>query len=261
MKHNYYFLAPSFPKLILGQIPEIAFDELIYRLEMNLSSEDLEKVRILRLLIDLENIRAHYLKEPIDPRGNLSEKQLDEALLVQNLLPDYVFEFLDQFEEDSEKVAHFSGLLSRYYSEEITRAKKGFLKNLLILQREMRLVLTALRAKKTGRDVVQELQFEDFTDPLVAQILAQKDADDYDPPLDYQSLKTQVRACADDVWQQYVSVLQYEFDKIEEMTGYPLFSLDWILGFFAQFLLVDHMARLDQTAGKEQLEKYKVEII
>jgi len=254
--HNYYFVAPSLPSLILGESPEISFEELIYRLELNLSEEDLKKIAVLRLLIDLHNVRALYLEQPLDPRGNLSEKELDEALLVEADLPGYVFEFLGQFEEDKEKVRHFFGLLSRYYAEE-GQKHQGFLKDLLIFQREMRLVLAALRAKKTGRDIVAELQFEDFTDPLVAQILAQKDSEEYEPPMEFQDLKRNLDHCGEDPWEQYRTVVGYEFIKIEEMTGYPLFSLDWILGYVARLVLAERWNELDDKRGAEILERLK----
>ncbi|NGX47363.1 MAG: hypothetical protein K1000chlam3_00736 [Chlamydiae bacterium] len=254
--HNYYFVAPSLPSLVLGEASEITFEQLMYRLHLNLSKGDLKKVSVLRFTVDLHNIRALYSDQPIDPRGNLSEKELDEALLVEADLPDYVFEFLGQFDENKEKVRHFFGLLSRYYAEEIER-QEGFLKDLLIFQRESRLVLAAIRAKKTGRDILVELQFEDFTDPVVAQILAQKDMEEYEPPMQYQDLKQNLLTCGDDPWEQYKTVIVYEFNWIEEMTGYPLFSLDWILGYVARLMLVEKWNELDEGRGNEIVDKFK----
>ncbi|MDN3506595.1 MAG: DUF2764 family protein [Simkaniaceae bacterium] len=254
--HNYFFVAPSLPSLVLSEVPDITFEQMMYRLQLNLSKEDLKKVSVLRLAIDLENIRALYLEQPIDPRGNLSEKELDEALLVEADLPDYVFEFLGQFEEDKEKARHFFGLLSRYYSEEIER-QDGFLKELLTFEREVRLVLTALRAKRSGRDITEELQFEDFTDPMVAQILAQKDMEDYEPPMEYLPLKQSLLGCGDDPWEQYKTVIGFKFNRIEEMTGYPLFSLDWILGYVARLMLVEKWNELNEERGKGIADKFK----
>lgn len=253
---NYYFVAPSLPSLVLGEAPEITFEELMHRLELNLSKEDMDEVRVLRMGIDLFNIRAHYSNQPLDPRGNLNEKELDDALLAEADLPPYVFEFLNQFDEPKEKVRHFFGLLSRYYAEEIPK-QKGFLKQLLIFQRDVRLILAAIRAKKLGRDVLKEFQFEDFTDPLVAQILAQRDMDQYEPPLEYQDLKEKLRAAGDDPLEQYKAVINYELDRIEEMTGYPLFSLAWILGYVAKLMLVERYHQLDGARGKEIVDKYK----
>jgi len=115
--NNYYFVAPSLPTLVLGEAPEVTFEEVIHRLEMNLDRKDLKKVQVLRLFIDLHNIRSLYMQQPLDLHGNLNEKELDEALLVEADLPEYVFDFLGQFEETSDAAKHFFGLLSRYYSE------------------------------------------------------------------------------------------------------------------------------------------------
>lgn len=256
MNHNYYFVAPSLPPLTLGETPDMNFEAVMNRLQMNLAEEDLKQVAVVRRGIDLQNIRALLLDKPLDDRGNLSEKQLDEALLVEADLPDYVFAFLNQFDERKEKARHFFGLLCRYYTEEV-KGQKGFLKQLLTLQRELRLVTAALRAKKLGRDIAMELQFEEFTDPVVAQILAQKDMDDYDPPLEYRDLKEQLAACGDDPWEQYKVMARYEFEKIEEMAGYPLFSLDWILGYVARLLLVERWTLLDPERGAEIVDHYK----
>lgn len=254
--NNYYFLAPSLPPLVLGEKPDITFEEFSDRLRFNLKKEDLKAVELLRLNFDLHNIRALLLKKPLDPYGNLSEKELDEALLAKDHLPEYVFAFLDQFEEDKAKARSFFGLLSRYYAEEIPK-QTGFLREYLVFQREMHLVLTALRAKRAHRSVERELQFEDFTDPLVAHILAQKDAQDYDPPLEYQDLKHRFDSCGPDPWEQYRTIVQYEFEKIEEMTSDPLFSLDWILGYMVRLILVNRWNLLDSEKGEEIVKSYK----
>ena len=47
------------------------------------------------------------------------------------------------------------------------------------MEREIRLILVALRAKKFGRDLLLELQYEDSDTDFIAQMLAQKDAAQY----------------------------------------------------------------------------------
>lgn len=253
---NYYFLAASLPPLAIGEVPEISFEELADRLEMNLSKKDLEKTVVLRRLVDLFNIRAFLLKEPIDPRGNLDEKELDEALLQREGLPGYVYDFLDRYEGMHDRLAHFSELFTFYFAEEIKK-QSGFLKQYLTFEREWRLVLLALRSKRTGRDPARELLFEDFSDPIVAQILAQKDAEDYEPPVEYRPLKELILSCQEDPWLLHVSLGKYRFEKVEELVEKPLFTIDWILGYTAQLLMIEHWNELNQTKGMAILESFK----
>lgn len=252
---NYFFVAASLPPLVLGQKPDISFEELKNLLSVNLTKEDLKKTIVLRRFIDLNNIRALLLEQPIDTRGNLSEKELDEALLIRNILPAYVFDFLDQYSLPEDQLKNFSGLLTRFFAEEIPK-QKGFLKDYLIFERDWRLVMLGLRAKETRRDVVRELQFEDFSDPIVAQILAQKDAAYFDPPAEFHELKEILESCGSDPWQKYKVFAEWRFRKIEEMVKRPLFTIDWILAYLARLLIVEDWNELDESRGKLILDDY-----
>lgn len=253
---NYYFLAASLPPLVLGQKPEISFEEVKHLLEVNLSKKDLEKTVVLRRFVDLQNIRSLILEEPIDLRGNLTEKELDEALLIHNILPVYVFDFLDQYESLSERVRNFFGLFSKFFSEEIPK-QKGFLHRYLSFEHSWRLIMAALRAKELHRDLVQELQFEDFSEPLVSQMLAQKDAPVYEPPEEWQETKEFIQSSGSDPWQRYMAFARWRFKKIEEMVDTPLFSIDWILAYMAQLIIAEHWVELDQEKGKMILQTLK----
>lgn len=253
---KYYFVVPSLPPLAVGERPEITFEELMARLEISLSRGDLEKTKVLRRFIDIFNIRALLMEETVDPRGNFNEKELDEALLVHAVLPDYMFEFLGQFEKVPDKIRNFSGLLAQFFNAEIPKYK-GFLRAYLTFERECRLVLVALRAKQLGRDVARELQFEDPTEPLVAQILAQKDADSYDPPLEYVDLKELIAACYADPWLENKAFSEYRFKKIGEIAEGKEFSIDQILAYMAQLLIIENLVELDGDKGNRILDTFK----
>ncbi|MES2122866.1 MAG: DUF2764 family protein [Chlamydiota bacterium] len=253
---NYYFVVPSLPPLALGDLPGLTFQELMDRLESCLSKEDLEKVRTMRLFVDICNIRSLLMEEPIDPRGNLSEKDLDEAILVQSVLPDYVYEFLSHYDKAPEKIRHFSGLLAEFFNREIAK-QKGFLKKYFTFEREWRLVLVGIRSKTIGRDVAHELQFEDFTDPLVAQILAQKDSDRYDPPVEYAELKDLVASNYADPWLEQRAFAEYRFSKIAELAEGPLFKIDQVLSYMAQLMMIETINELNEERGKMILDTFK----
>jgi hypothetical protein len=246
---NYYFLAASLPPLVLGEVPDITFTELSLRLEINLTKEDFKKTVVLRRFIDLLNIRALFLEEPIDNRGNLTEKELDEALLIRDILPEYVFDFLDRYESPMEKVRYFPALVVRFFLEEIPQ-QEGFVRRYLEFERAWRLVLLALRAKSLGRDVMKELQFEDVHSPIVAQIIAQRDAERYEPPAEYEEVRELLISCGSDPLLQHKVFAEWRFRKVEEMVDTPLFSIDWILAYMARLLILESINELDEKKGK-----------
>ncbi|HKY99925.1 MAG TPA: DUF2764 family protein [Rhabdochlamydiaceae bacterium] len=253
---KYYFLTISLPPLSIMEKPEITFEELSFRLEVNLTKPDLHKTQVLRGFVDICNIRALWQEERVDLRGNLNEKELDEALLINNIFPDYVFDFINQFEKISDRIRNFSGLLASFFKEEILQ-QKGFLRNYLSFERDWRLVLVGLRAKQLGRDVVKELQFEDFSDPLVAHILAQKDSDRYEPPAEYAELKEILDSCAYDPWEEHKAVVRWRFLKIADMAEGKFFSIDKVLAYMAQLMLVEYWHELDEGKGRMILDTFK----
>ncbi len=252
---NYYFLAASLPPLVLGERVDLTFDELIARIQMNVGGEDLEKTVVFRRWIDLNNIRSLYLEDTIDSKGNLDEKQLDQALLLQEDLPEYVFDFLNRFETTEQKLRFFSGIFSTYFQEEISK-QKGFLKRYLTFERDWRLVIMAIKAKELRHDLIYELQFEDGKDPFIAHILAQKDAVSYEPPLEFVSLKEKYFSCGPDPWQQFRMISSWRFKQIEELVEEPLFSIDWILAYMARLLIVEQWNELAPTKGEIILEAF-----
>ncbi len=253
---NYYYLAASLPPLEFPQKAEVSFVSLEPTLELNLSKKDMEKVRSLRLFTDLCNIRPTILEEEIDPRGNLKEKELKEALLSETILPEYVFDFLKQNETLSKKLASFPFLLTQFFQEEVEK-QKGFLHEFFEFERQWRLVVLALRAKNLHRDFTVELRFEDPHDPFVMQILAQKDTETYDPPLEYQEIKEFLQSCMSDPWEQNKRLCAYRFRKLHEMISEKPFSMDWILAYLAQLMLIEYWNELSEVKGRAILDTFK----
>ncbi|MDR2539802.1 MAG: DUF2764 domain-containing protein [Chlamydiales bacterium] len=253
---RYVFLLPFLPPLSLDKPTELSFEELIGLLQVNLSRKDLEKIKVLRLAVDLSNIRDLLLGKPIDSHGNFSEKELDEALLLKSDLPQYVFDFLDPFEDNVTKLKNFWGLFTRFFVEEIAK-QKGFLKSYLTFERESRLVLLGLRAIQAKKDLLQELQFEDPLDPFVKNILLQKDLERYTPPPEYARLKEIFFTYYKDPWEQYQAFTEYRFASVADLVSKSLFSMDHILCYVAQFMLVESLYHLDKGEGEKFLETFQ----
>lgn len=253
---QYYYLATSLPPLLFPAVPELSFDELHWRLEVNLTSRDLRKVQVLRRWIDIGNIRLLLAEQPIDPKGNLGAAELQEALTVQAVLPEYVFDFWQKRDRSAERLRDFAELLAHFLVQ-ATQEESGFLRSYFQFEREARLVMLVHRAKRLHRDLGSELQFEDPTDPFVAYLLAQKDAERFEPPEEYRELRDLMEGCGPDPWQQHKAFAEYRFKRMEEMVaGTQTFHTDRVLLYVAQLMLLEQWHSLDEAQGRIQLESF-----
>jgi hypothetical protein len=252
IKHQslYYYLGTVLPDLAVGKLPEISFQELKDLLKDNLSVDDEAQTRLIRRLYDILNIRALWLNDPLDPHGNDDENELEEALISEVGLPNYVYDFLDSHESQSDRLLHFPGLIAQFFSVESAHAS-GFLKEYLSFERSWRLVMTALRSKRLGRDLLVELQYENPDDPLVAQILSQKDAKAYEPPEEFQDLKALFEKHHRNPLDLEQALCEYRFNHIDHLIAFDVFSTRRILAFVAQFIIVEKWIELDKKKGTD----------
>ncbi|MBT3394435.1 MAG: DUF2764 family protein [Waddliaceae bacterium] len=247
---NYYFSSSALPAIEVGVKPTISFLEVKGLLKLNISARDYQKSVIVRRLIDIENLRALWKGESFDHRGNYTAKQLEEVLVTQEGLAEYVFDFLDKYTTTEERLKNFAALMSNFFTEEIAKSE-GFLKKYLIFEREWRLVLLGFRAKALGRDVIAELQYEDPDDDIIAQIIAQKDAKSYEPPDGYEDFKSVFYEKYEDPIRLHKEVCVYRFNRIEEMLFGQRFSISRIIGYMVQLIIVERWQELDKNKGND----------
>jgi hypothetical protein len=251
---RYYYVINAFPVLSLGVKPEMTYEEARDMLFLNLCRRDWEQVVLFQRLVDIRNIRALWLQEPLDPRGNFGEKDLEEALLVRMALPPFVVSFLERYESQEDRLRYFSSLYASLYIESLPHLS-GFLFRYYQLEREIRLVLTALRAKMAGRDLIRELQFEDPSDPFVAQLLAQKDEGDTIVPQEYEELKRAFLENRNEPKKLYRSILQSRFAMIEDLEVGRPFAMDQVLGHLARLAIVESWEQQDEEKGRTVLDQ------
>lgn len=226
MREN-YFVGALLPDLNIGTTPELSFNELMQLLNLNLAPKDKEQVAVLRRFYDIYHASQG---KALSEKGNLNENELEEALAAKVGLPDYFIEGLEQ-------KAPLAKLLSRYYEEEIAQST-GFLKSLLKMERDLRLILTAVRAKKLNRPIAQELQFENPHDELMEVIMA-----GYDLPEGYSEFIELYEKYSNSPLEWQNALSEWKFNKIAEMEGTDPFSIDKILGYTARLLLVENQEK------------------
>lgn len=250
---NYYFLVSLLPELDIGRLPALNFQQLLELIKVNVSEEDQEKVRNFLHKIDFENFRAFWAKEPLDLHGNLTYEEIENSLLSgvwpgDKPFPPFLLDFLEKHHKDEERVAHFSQLMSQFYQEQ-SEQQKGFVGEFSAFERELQLVQVGFRAKLLGKDVVHELQYEDPNDPIVAQIIAQRDAKEFEPPFEYKELKPIFGEFQLLPFELHKALYAYQFDQIIERWGGSLFSIERILNYLARLLLVERWLEMDVQKG------------
>jgi hypothetical protein len=251
---NYYFLTSIMPHLEVGHPPGMHSEELNDLLTEALSPRDWNKYTSLRRYVDLENLRAYIKGEALDPRGNYNKVALDEAVQEGLGFPEYVYDFMSRYESKEEQLRHFSFLFTQFFNEALDE-EDDFLRSYFSFEREWRLVMVGARAKHAGRDVAVELQHEDPSDAITAQILAQKDAKNFEPPFGYEDLKMTFELKRGSPFELHKALSEYRFDKIMELELGSLFSINRVLEYMARLMIVEKWQELDALEGKNILEK------
>ncbi|NGX35924.1 MAG: hypothetical protein K1000chlam1_00760 [Candidatus Anoxychlamydiales bacterium] len=251
---KYYYLATALPTISLKAKPDITFEELKFMFKLNLSDTDLKKAILFKRFIDITNLRLLWLNKEIDPRGNLNAAELEDVILIKDVFADFVFDFLDRYEKKEDRLKNFSFLVATFFRE-VMGSSTGFLQFYFKLEREMRLVLTALRAKKMRIDLLKELQFEDLTDDFVQYILAQKDSDDFDAPAEYSKVKKIYKNNINDPADMHKKLLEFKFNQIETFSEKKPFTIDQILSYATCLMIIEDFNKLNVDVGLEKLEK------
>lgn len=251
---RYFFLGSILPSIRVGIKPGILFDDLITLYKDNLGFSDLEKVKVIRSYIDLKNIQKLLKKEEIDHRGNLNEKELDEAIVNQEDLPSYLFDFLEEYQEVAEQLRNYSKVFILFFRE-MDKKHRGFLRDYFRFERGWRVVLAGYRSKKLGVDPAAALQHEDFHDPLIAEILAQKDAPFFEFPFEYAELGEKLKDIRQEPDKQYQLMADFRFHRVQDMVQDHPFSIDYLLGYLAQLMIVEDRVALDEKRGSENLNE------
>lgn len=260
-KNRYYFLAVSLPKLQIGEAPDISFEEFERLLKENLSPADFERTKKIRWVYDLENLRRYWLKEPLDKWGNLNENELEDVLLTrpEGVLPLYVYEFLDLYPTLDERLQNFPLLIKRYFQEEAQK-ETGFISAYAAFERDLRLTLLAFRARRIGRDLAVELQFQDPEDPLIIQLLSQKDAPQFHPPYEFEGVGPLLKEYYNAPMELQKALTEYRFEKIEDLVNFDEFSIDRILAYMIQYIQVDKWQTYNKEQGRKILDSLVEEL-
>lgn len=256
---NYYFLGALLPELTLDHPPEINFEELQNLFAMNLTESDMAKVRTIRRYIDFQNIGHLWQGEALDPYGEFDKLELEDILLTGIGMPSYVIDYLESTSDMKDPLQRTYGLLKQFFEHGIDHSQ-GFVRRYLKFEQNLRFVLAGIRAKKLGRDLLKEFQYQDPEDQLIAQIIAQKDVKSFEPPEGFEEIKEMMDQHEHDPIQIHKAIAEFRMKKIDEMLGFDQFSIDCIIAYFVKLIIVEKWQALDKKQGSAIVENILKEL-
>jgi len=241
---KYYFLGCALPALSIDKALEITIDELEAMLDINLSDLDKVKLRAIKLLNDLNNLKAIWLNEPVDLNGNFDPTELEDILLVKDDLPIFAIDFLNKYESNQDRLSHFAELLSQFF-QWAKQEFSGFLHQYFSFEQKTRLSLAAIRAKKFNRNLEEEFKFEDLNDPFVAYLLSQKDMEKIEPEDEFKELLNIYNENIEDPMKLSRLIIEWRLNQIYEIEVQYPFEIDEILGYYIRLMLIEKWHKLN----------------
>lgn len=253
MKTEYYYIGTLLPDIKLGEKPELSFVELERVLSDNLRANDYQLVNQIRWFYSIENMRALWRQDSIEGYG-LDEHALEECMLnIES--PGYLRDFLEKRRTDAERLRFFPELLASYFKEE-TKQTSGFISEYLQFERKLLLVQTAFRAKKLNRNICVELQFEDSEESFIQELLVQKESKQFKAPIGFEKLQEILENHYEAPIELYRALGDYRFERLEELAGFDVFSINRILAYMVQLIIVERWLKLDREKGNKLVDQY-----
>lgn len=248
-----FFIYGILPPLEFGSRPDVSSRALTELFELNLSRSALKQVHTLKLWIDISNIYELFGGSSFDGRGNYSKSTIKALIANEEELPAYVFDFFQSHETESDRKRYFPELIAQYFREEKEKSR-GYLREFLKFEHDVRILLVGFRAKKEGRNLAEELQFEDMSDPIVASVLLQKDrAGKFQFPTEYEDLEEVLEESLLNPSKQYEGIASFRFRfYIKYFTDHP-FSLEGILAYMWALWILEDFFALRREDGEKLL--------
>jgi hypothetical protein len=179
--------------------------------------------------------------------------KIESILVEREEVPKFVDDYLNRYGTTQDRLKHFTELMYEYFQRE-RRIGNGFLKWYFAFESDLKLVLAALRGKIWGIDWVQEFQFVEHPTPLFLSLSEQGGSGPLLLPDQYQPLQHLFDTYKEAPLELDDHIDKFRFDAVEEKVAFEPFSIEHILAYLVQFLIVWKEQKRDAQQGRELIE-------
>ena len=246
---------------MVAGLPELQFDEAKLSLTLQdfreelksqLSEYDYNLASMLFLPYDHQNILKFLQSkdENFNSLGNFSPDQVAE----NHDLPLYLTDFIEEFKEKKNESPNFiwdHELTSRYYNY-IIKVNNDFLRDYFLFDLHLNNILTAYYSRKHDIDFSSELVGDDF----IIQQLRKSPAKDFGLSSEFPDIEKILQiADTDNLVEREKKIDLLRWDYIDENTFSHYFTIEKVLGYLIQLMIILRWIKLDKNTGREMFRK------
>lgn len=252
-KNNYY--------CFIAGLPEIFLDDRKLSLSVNgfreLAREVLKKedVKLIDLFfLPADNKQILRLLNKMAPDTNLKtvyplQRLEDEISEPTNSLPAYLNQFIADFKKEHLRYnVSPENVLSWMYYNHLLKSGSKFIRNYAEFVMNVKNLETALTCRKYGKEVAPEI----IGDNIFARTLRASNSKDFGLAMEYPYVEKVISLMSNtDLVERERGLDLLLWDYIEEAVVYEYFSMEKVLSFMLELMIVERWSKMSSESGRK----------
>ena len=253
LKNNYY--------CFIAGLPEVFLDDRKLALSVNgfreLAREALKKedVKLMELFfLPADNKQVLRLLNKMAPDTNLEtvyplQRLEDEITEPTNSLPAYLNRFIADFKREHLKYdVSPENVLSWMYYDHLMKSDSKFVRNYAEFVMNVKNLETALTCRKYGKEVAPEI----IGDNVFSKALRTSNSKDFGLAMEFPYVEKVISLMGNtNLVERERGLDLLLWDYIEEAVVYEYFSMDKVLSFMLELMIVERWSKMSSESGRK----------
>ena len=262
LKRNYYYLVAGLPDILLEQKKfPFTLIELKQELKYHLHPEDYKLVEFLFLQYDNINFLNILLKKEAEfnPLGNYSESFFIDEIKEPEKLPAYMKKFLEAYREENPVYPNLSleNQLTWLYFDYMLGQKNDFIVQWFTALRNISNIFVIYNSRKYGFNIENQM----IGDYELTEAAKKTTAKDFGLANEITHIDDIIGIFEnEDILEQEMSIDLLKWKFLNNLNTFNYFTIEPILAFVIEFMMVERWANLDTEQSKKIFKKMLKEL-
>ncbi len=261
LKQKYYCLVAGLPDLFFSE-GKPGFDSSQFReeLELQLSPADLERIRLLFLHADNENLLNLFFNRnlPFNSAGNYNRAFMEDQIELPALLPLYMITFINWAKnlELKEYSVEAENKLNTLYYEFVLQEKNEFITDWFKFELNVKNVLAAFNCKKFNYEPEKQLIEIDSNKQVYSLLIGNRlKPEPFEEELPFAEQIFRVAESDFTIVEKEKAIDKIKWDYLDEYTFFHYFTIEKIVSFTLKLGIIERWMKLDIEMGTSLLHK------